>query len=569
MRSPRSTVILPQARSCTASIAPTPYRVDSTRSNAVGVPPRCTWPSCTTRVSKPVRSPIASAIRVADAAEQHVSEPVVRPSAPSRACRASVRRPRRRRRSTRSGRARGGACSRLAEFVDVEGDLGDQHRGGAAGDARVGGDPARVAAHHLDDHHPVVALGGGVQSVDRVGRDLDGGVEAERHVGADDVVVDRLRHADDRQSVFLVQPAGDAERAVAADHDQRRRCRGRRTSPRPARPLRRRRTGSPGGFRARFRPAAACRASTRPSRSTVRRSSTPSHASRNPIISSPWIRSPMRTTARMTAFRPGQSPPPVRIPTRTPERTLRDRRPSAAPDCHPADRRARHSPTVTDALRHRPRRGHHRRADPSRVRRRVAERRRVRGVHAALPAAGLGRARRRRDLGGDARTRRLPPASMRPRSAPKRSRRSASPTSARRCSPGTDRPASRTAPRSCGRTVAPPSAATSSPPPATCPLVRERTGLVLDPYFSGTKVEWLLAEPRHPDRRRSRDRHHRLVADLEPDRRRGVRHRRVQRQPDDAVRHPHPAVGPRAVRRSCTCRSARCRRSSRRAAGSV
>src|SRR5262249_18791503 len=24
------------------------------------------------------------------------------------------------------------------------------------------------------------------------------------------------------------------------------------------------------------------------------------------------------------------------------------------------------------------------------------------------------------------------------------------------------------------------------------PLVRERTGLVLDPYFSGTKVEWLL-----------------------------------------------------------------------------
>ena len=25
--------------------------------------------------------------------------------------------------------------------------------------------------------------------------------------------------------------------------------------------------------------------------------------------------------------------------------------------------------------------------------------------------------------------------------------------------------------------------------------VRERTGLVLDPYFSGTKVEWLLAEP--------------------------------------------------------------------------
>ena len=27
-------------------------------------------------------------------------------------------------------------------------------------------------------------------------------------------------------------------------------------------------------------------------------------------------------------------------------------------------------------------------------------------------------------------------------------------------------------------------------------LVRERTGLVIDPYFSGTKIEWLLRERR-------------------------------------------------------------------------
>ena len=44
-------------------------------------------------------------------------------------------------------------------------------------------DPARVPAHHLDDHHPVVALGGRVQAVDRVGRDLHRGVEPEREVG--------------------------------------------------------------------------------------------------------------------------------------------------------------------------------------------------------------------------------------------------------------------------------------------------------------------------------------------------------------------------------------------------
>ena len=58
-------------------------------------------------------------------------------------------------------------------------------------------DPPRVAAHHLDDHHPVVALGGGVQPVDRVGRDLHRGVEPEREVGRRQVVVDRLGHADD------------------------------------------------------------------------------------------------------------------------------------------------------------------------------------------------------------------------------------------------------------------------------------------------------------------------------------------------------------------------------------
>ena len=39
-------------------------------------------------------------------------------------------------------------------------------------------------------------------------------------------------------------------------------------------------------------------------------------------------------------------------------------------------------------------------------------------------------------------------------------------------------------------------------PPATCPLVREQTGLVLDPYFSASKMQWLLEEggvPTGPD----------------------------------------------------------------------
>ena len=118
---------------------------------------------------------------------------------------------------------------------------------------------------------------------------------------------------------------------------------------------------------------------------------------------------------------------------------------------------------------------------------------RLQRVRAALPAPGLGRARRRRDLGRHARGR-----ARGARRGRHRRRatwpRSASPTSARRSWRGTARPASRCTARSSGRTAAPPSSATSCATPGHEPLVRERTGLVLDPYFSGTKIEWLLRE---------------------------------------------------------------------------
>ncbi len=81
-------------------------------------------------------------------------------------------------------------------------------------------DPAGVPAHHLDDQHPVVALGRGVQAVDGLGRDADRGVEAERVVGARQVVVDRLGHADDVHAQ-LVQLRRDPERVLPADRDQR------------------------------------------------------------------------------------------------------------------------------------------------------------------------------------------------------------------------------------------------------------------------------------------------------------------------------------------------------------
>jgi hypothetical protein len=108
---------------------------------------------------------------------------------------------------------------RLAHGVDLERPLGDEDRVGAAGETRVGGDPAGVAPHHLDHDHAVVRFRRGVQAVDRVGRDLDSGVEAERDVGSGEVVVDRLRNADHAHTV-RAQASGDAERVLAADRDQ-------------------------------------------------------------------------------------------------------------------------------------------------------------------------------------------------------------------------------------------------------------------------------------------------------------------------------------------------------------
>ncbi len=112
------------------------------------------------------------------------------------------------------------ALDQAADLVDVEGPLGDQDHVRAAREPGVQGDPARVTPHHLDDHHSVVRLGGGMQTVDGVRRDLHGGVEPEGHVGSRKVVVDRLRHPDHRQVVLAMQARRGSERVLAADRDQ-------------------------------------------------------------------------------------------------------------------------------------------------------------------------------------------------------------------------------------------------------------------------------------------------------------------------------------------------------------
>ena len=59
-----------------------------------------------------------------------------------------------------------------------------------------------------------------VQAVDGVGGERDGRVEAEAVGSADDVVVDRFGHGDDRDPA-LAELVADRERAVAADRHER------------------------------------------------------------------------------------------------------------------------------------------------------------------------------------------------------------------------------------------------------------------------------------------------------------------------------------------------------------
>src|ERR1700722_18996546 len=108
----------------------------------------------------------------------------------------------------------------LADLRYLERDLRHEDLRRSSGDARVRGDPARVAAHHLADDDAMVRLGGGAEAVDRVSGYLDGGVEAERELRLREVVVDRLRDADGLDPVGG-EAVGHTERVLSSDGDDR------------------------------------------------------------------------------------------------------------------------------------------------------------------------------------------------------------------------------------------------------------------------------------------------------------------------------------------------------------
>ena len=106
-----------------------------------------------------------------------------------------------------------------ANIFNGEGNLGDQNHVSAPGNAGMKRDPSGIAAHHFDQHDAMMAFGGGVQAVNGIGGDVQGGVKAKGNLGGGEVVVNRLGHADDMQAL-APEIAGDAQRAVSPNDDQ-------------------------------------------------------------------------------------------------------------------------------------------------------------------------------------------------------------------------------------------------------------------------------------------------------------------------------------------------------------
>src|SRR5439155_5011667 len=76
---------------------------------------------------------------------------------------------------------------------------------------------AAVPSHGFDQKRAIVRGTGRAQAVDRLERDVDGGVAADRDVGPEEVVVDRRGDAD-QVNPELAEHVGARLRSVAADH---------------------------------------------------------------------------------------------------------------------------------------------------------------------------------------------------------------------------------------------------------------------------------------------------------------------------------------------------------------
>ena len=92
---------------------------------------------------------------------------------------------------------------------------------GAGGQRHLKRDITAFIAHDLNDKNPFHTLRRVADLINGFKRSIDGRIGADRAVGAVDIIVDRTGNSDDGNFIFGSQFVRGAERAVAADDDQR------------------------------------------------------------------------------------------------------------------------------------------------------------------------------------------------------------------------------------------------------------------------------------------------------------------------------------------------------------
>src|SRR2546423_2462883 len=81
-------------------------------------------------------------------------------------------------------------------------------------------DPTGMATHYFQDHDAFVTGRGGVQTIERIRRRGDGGIEAESHGRRFEIVVDSFWNTD-AIDLGCLQLQGGGHRAITTDDDER------------------------------------------------------------------------------------------------------------------------------------------------------------------------------------------------------------------------------------------------------------------------------------------------------------------------------------------------------------
>ena len=196
--------VLPAASARTAQWA---RRAASSRSNALGAPPRTTWPSTETRVST---SGSVIAMRRSTASLRRAASTFT-PSAfttTTRRLRASPLK-------TRS--IKSATCSTIASSDLL--DLGHERRVGERRDRARHREITRVAAHHLDHERAPMRRRRIADAIAGLDDRVHRGVDADGHRRAREVVVDRGGQPRDGDA-RVRERVRAGERAIAADHER-------------------------------------------------------------------------------------------------------------------------------------------------------------------------------------------------------------------------------------------------------------------------------------------------------------------------------------------------------------